>query len=514
MKRTYPVFAVAALLAATGFQTRASMRPVNIEEEETLLQADSAANESLLPQVDSTMFIVRELDQILGSLGPLDFTPVPVDKVLAPWTFSGYHNIKKEHYVFTAQPEFDWLETAFGGDSVPEPEVDLLSVQAMVDAAFEPLPLDDEYDADFLAELELPVRPNNDVSVLKPGMAPKWLRDAMNGYRIQEDFMYRIMTSDPSYIEYAYWDLPVRPSLPDDEISFENYIKKLDLPEVDASKAELMPTDTRRIHWLHTFNSGLQFSQAYVSANWYQGGNNHLSLLMNLGWNVQLNQVYHPNLMFQSNLQYKLGLNSTPDDEMHSYSISEDVLQYNLNAGFKAFKKWFYSFNMLFKTQLLNNYKSNSMTRKASFLSPGDLNLGLGMSYTQKKKDFQMTATISPISYNLRTCIDREIDPVQFHIDPGHRSHSEIGSNGEVNINWNIAWNINYKTRFFVFSDYKYFLSDWENTVSFNINRYLSTQVYVHMRYDTSTATDTKWKHFMLREILSFGLSYTFSTKP
>ena len=40
---------------------------------------------------------------------------------------------------------------------------------------------------------------------------------------------------------------------------------------------------------------------------------------------------------------------------MHKYNISEDIFQWNMKAGVKAFKKWFYSFNLQFKTQMLVN---------------------------------------------------------------------------------------------------------------------------------------------------------------
>ena len=328
--------------------------------------------------------------------------------------------------------------------------------------------------------------------------------------------MYNLMVEKPSTIDYSYWDLPVPPRLLDDDVTFSGYIRRLNLPELDPEKAVLPEETLRQIHWLHGIGAAMQFSLAYVSKNWYQGGNNHLALLFNFYWNVQLNQVYHPNLLFQSALSYKLGLNSTPQDEVHSYSISEDVLQYNLNTGLKAFKKWFYSLNLQFKTQILRNYEQNSMKRKASFLSPGDFNLGLGMAYSHQneKKTLQLTATVSPISYNLKTCITDKIDHAQFNISPGRHSRSEIGSNGEFNMLWKITPNIDYRTRVFLFTDYDYFLGDWENTFSFAINKFLSTQIYVHMRYDTSTDMSTSWKHFMLREVLSFGLSYTFSTKP
>lgn len=201
---------------------------------------------------------------------------------------------------------------------------------------------------------------------------------------------------------------------------------------------------------------------------------------------------------------------------MHKYTISEDILQYNLNTGIKAYKKWFYSFNLLFKTQLLNNYEENSDVRKAAFLSPGDLNMGLGMAYStqNKKKTFQLTATISPLSYNLKTCISKYVDHNQFNISPLKKTKSEIGSNAELNMTWNITSNISYKTRLFLFTDYSYFLGDWENTFSFAINKFLSTQLYVHLRYDSSAESVAKWKKFMMREILSFGLSYTFNSKP
>lgn len=324
-----------------------------------------------------------------------------------------------------------------------------------------------------------------------------------------------MMVENPANIDYSYWSLPVPPKLNPDDVSFVGVMRRFGKADVDPGKAVLPEDDLDKIHWLHNVGGAIQFSQAYVSKNWYQGGNNHLSLLFNFNWNVNLNQVYHPKLLFQSSLTYKLGINSTPQDEVHSYSISEDLLQYNLNSGWKAFQKWFYSFNMLFKTQIFNNYEQNSMKRKASFLSPGDFNLGLGMAYSHQnqKKTFQFTATISPLSYNLKTCISNKVDHGQFNIKPYRKSRSEIGSNGEFNMSWQIASNINYKSRVFLFTDYDYFLSDWENTITFNINRFLSTQIYVHLRYDSSADRDPDWKQFMMREILSFGLSYSWSTK-
>ena len=463
-------------------------------------------NQEETPETDSTLFRVRDLDELLSELDKSTVQPPAVNRLAGPWIFSNFRHIKpNKKFEIDYTPVYKGMKVATN-DSVSDNLAEYLEVDELVGTD---LP-ETEEDILLVAE-EAPALP--ELSILKGDPVPEWLRTAINQMRMQDDLIYSTMIYHPASIDYAYWDLPVPPTLPDDEVTFESYLRKLDLPQIEADKAILPEEVVNKIHWLHNVNASAQFSQAYVSSNWYQGGNDHIALLLGANWNVQLNQVYHPNLLFQSNLSYKLGLNSTPQDQVHKYSISEDIFQWNLNTGLKALKKWYYSFNAQFKTQILKNYQTNSHNLKASFLSPGDFNMGLGMSYSNKKPNLEFTATISPFSYNLKTCISDKIDHGQFNIAADKHTHSEFGSNAEFNMNWKVRYNVGYKTRLFLFSDYSYFLADWEHTFNFEINRFLSTQIYVHMRYDTSTETLTKWKHFMLREVLSFGLAYTFSTK-
>lgn len=345
---------------------------------------------------------------------------------------------------------------------------------------------------------------------------PEWLRTAMRAERITRDLEYSFMIANPLMIETSYWDLPVPPVLPEEDNSFAGYLRRLNLPSIDTGKAVLPEFSMEKRHWLHYLNAGIQFSQAYVSSNWYQGGNNYLALLFNLTWNVDLNTVFHPDLLFQSALQYKLGVNSNPRESLHPYSISQDLFQYNLKTGFKAFQRWFYSFNLQFNTQLFNAYPDDSEQRSASILSPATLNMGIGMTYNyqNKPKTFKLSLSISPVAYNVKTCIDTRIDPTQFNIKAGHKTLSEIGSNLEANFEWAIRDNIRWKSRLFLFSNYKYFLADYESTIEFAFNRFLSTQFYLHPRFDSSSDfNSSRWHHWMLKEILSFGLSYTFSSK-
>ena len=329
-------------------------------------------------------------------------------------------------------------------------------------------------------------------------------------------FLRDYLWSHPRQIRFLSWTLPEPPTLKPLPDKTEDVL----IADTPVEIAEELPPapleEVRRTNWLHTFDGNIQFSQAYLSPNWYQGGSNNLSLLTSLLWNVKLNEVYHPNQLLESSLSYKLGLYSTPSDQYHKYSISEDLFQYNFKYGIRARKSWFYSVQLAFKTQFINNYGENSQTRKAAFLSPGELNIGLGMTYawTEKKKRAKFNMSLSPVSYNLKTCIDRLVDPTQFSIAAGKKSKSTVGSTLECTGEWTIAGNILWRTRLYAFTDYHDVQGDWENTINFTINRFLSTQIYVHLRYDTATeAAQGRWRHWMLKEILSFGFHYAFSTK-
>ena len=204
-------------------------------------------------------------------------------------------------------------------------------------------------------------------------------------------------------------------------------------------------------------------------------------------------------------------MNNAPQDSLRSYSISEDLLQINSKFGIKAAKKWYYSATAQFKTQLFNNYKSNTNDLKASFLSAAELNVGLCMTYntTNKKKNLSFNLSLSPVSYNLKLCRDIEkVDPTAYGIEEGKHTASEIGSNIEGRLTWDITANISWSSRIYTFTDYDYLQGDWENTLNFSINKFLSTQIFLHLRYDSSKESHPDWKKWQFKEILSFGFNY------
>lgn len=509
-----------SMLASAGFASAYPQFPrPYLGEEETgagvnstvltpdSLRADSLRSASLLDMMS------EEFPDLDG-----DIYVTPVNKTFFPRVFSGYrhlaHNPRYTSFpdagVATEVAHDIWIEKP-----ARELRDSLLTLRFETEES-----LSEDTDAPILPP-ELPVTSDvpsrEELSVAFGSVTPDWLRRSLDAYRFQEDFIYAQMIDDPSLIQYAYWDLPVPPRLPEEDFSFTGYLKRLNLPALHPTEKLPVHANGGRINWIHQFNIALQLSQAYVSGNWYQGGTSHLAFFGTLLWDVQLNQVYYPKAMFQSTLSYKLAANSTPDDEYHRYNIAQDLFQWNLKTGYKAWYNWYYSLTMQFKTQFFNSYPANSPTRSASFLSPGEYNVGVGMTYSKQnaKKTLTFSASIAPISYNLKTCLDRNIDPTQFGIKTGHRWINEIGSNAEVNFVAQLWGNTTYTTRLFLFTDYSTLQTDWENTINFQFSRIFSTQIYAHLRYDTSadSSIDHNWGKLMLKEILSVGISYTFSTK-
>ncbi|MCH5325576.1 MAG: DUF3078 domain-containing protein [Duncaniella sp.] len=356
------------------------------------------------------------------------------------------------------------------------------------------------------------------VNVGAPGSdAFNWINEAVLRSDIMKRTRQKYIVNHPDRVRYNEKHLPEPP---------REFVAVIDpetasivLQEVVALEAPApeIETDIKKRHWLRKFSGDLQFSQAYVSPNWYQGGNNNLNMLINVYYEVKLNQAFHPKWIFDNTFQYKLGTNNTIDDKVRDYTISEDILQWNMTAGYKTAKHWYYSVSAMFKTQILNNYKANTDELKASFLSPGELNVGVGMTYsnTNKKKTLTFDASISPLSWNMKTCINKRMDPTAFGIKEGRTVVNEIGSSGEAKLSWKICDNVSLRSRLFVFSDYSYIQGDWENTLQFTINRFLSTQIYAHARYDSTTKRpdpDSRWHKLQIKEILSFGFSYKFGT--
>lgn len=322
---------------------------------------------------------------------------------------------------------------------------------------------------------------------------------------------FGVMIERPDLVRYNTLTLPKAPQ----ELIIVNDPTKQTITIVDKSTIpvtttiEAKPVKVKR--WRHSFSSNIQFSQVYVSPNWYQGGTSSLNLLSDQLFTFNYNDP-SGKVLFENLVQWKFNLTTSSEDTVNSVRVSEDLFQINSKFGYKAFGKWYYSASMLFKTQILTNYAPNSYVKEAEFLSPGELNVGVGMSYSfayEKPVKLSHTLTIAPLSYNLRFVALPNINPTKFGINNG-RTRNEVGSSLDYTLTWDIRYNIRWMSHLYAFTNYDNVLVEWTNSIDFSFSNYFSTRLYLDLRYDSSVAPDPRFGYLQIKELISLGFSYKF----
>lgn len=262
--------------------------------------------------------------------------------------------------------------------------------------------------------------------------------------------------------------------------------------------------------WKKTANASVQFFQNAISDNWYQGGESTNSLLAEL--KLTANYDDRQKVQFENSLEIKLGFITAPSDTMHTWKTNADLFRLNSKLGVRAIKNLYYTVAAQFKTQFFPNYKTNTNDMISNFFSPAQFDLSLGMDYKLDKGKYKLSIMGAPLSYTfVYLKNDNLVNPSSFNVDAGRSSANLFGSKITANLDWKIRPNISYLTKLEYFTTYESVTISWENTFEFKLNRYLSTKLFLHPRFDDAVKlTEDNDTYFQIKEMLSFGLSYSW----
>ncbi|MBP3688483.1 MAG: DUF3078 domain-containing protein [Bacteroidaceae bacterium] len=334
--------------------------------------------------------------------------------------------------------------------------------------------------------------------------------------RVADDMLVRLYAEHPEKVRQADSRMNKAGTLRQDvekslksDVSLAAKVKNVNLgPELDG---DVVLVTRKPNFWKFKGSVSLQFTQNYVTDNWYQGGESNYSGLAMA--NLHLNYDNKQRIQWENQLELQLGFQTNKSDAYHKVKATNNLIRLTSKFGYKAVSTLYYTGQLLTWTQLVPQYDNNSMNLRSEFLGPLYVNLSVGVDYKWNIKRFSGNIYLAPVSYNLRYISNADLWS-KHGIPQGKHSLHDAGSS--ILINWKVdIWkNINWQSRMYFFTNYSYVNYEWENTINFVINRYLSTKLFLYPRIDTSrdfsNGVEGRSKHFMFKEWLSLSLNYNF----
>jgi hypothetical protein len=287
-------------------------------------------------------------------------------------------------------------------------------------------------------------------------------------------------------------------------------VEKVESPVIDMP--DDVPTEImiqKPKFWTKKGDGYLQFMQNFVSDNWYKGGESNYSMVGAL--TLEANYDNRNKWKWDNKLEMKLGFMHTRSDSVHKFKSNEDLIRYTSKVGLEAAKNWYYTLQLLAYTQFTRGLKANDLNTYSDFMSPFNLNLGLGMDYKVATKDKRLTGTVnlSPLAVNYRY-VDRLDLATSYGLDEGKHSLVDFGSQVTADVTWKINDVVSWKSRLYAFTSYKRAEIEWENTFTLRVSKYISANLFIFPRFDDSGVKDDDLGYLQFKEYSSIGFTYGF----
>ena len=199
--------------------------------------------------------------------------------------------------------------------------------------------------------------------------------------------------------------------------------------------------------------------------------------------------------------------------------------------GREAFKNFYWSGLMNFRTQMRPGYKYPDTENKISDLfSPAYLLLAAGMDY---KPNPYFSAFIAPLTGKFTFVNDAELSAAgAFGVTPGQNSRSEFGGYLRAIFSKNdfkdeFMKNVAFTSKIDLFSNYGHNPQNiditWENLIGLKVNKFISVNFNTVLMYDDDIkvpvdrngngefeSTEAPGPRTQFKEILGVGFSYKF----
>jgi hypothetical protein len=291
------------------------------------------------------------------------------------------------------------------------------------------------------------------------------------------------------------------------------------------------PEKTLRTHSSDTINGwkkGGLFTATVAQTsltNWVSGGENSLSIN---GLFSGFANYRKGKSVWDNSVDLGYGLIKQGNDGVQKTDDKIDILS---KYGREAFKNFYYSALMNFKTQMAPGYNyGDAPTKISGPFAPAYITLALGLDY---KPNPYFSAFVAPLTGKFTFVTDQSLaDQGAFGVKPGETSRAEIGGYIRAIYSRNdfkseFMKNVSFTTKIDLFSNYaenpQNIDVSWETLIAMKVNKYLSFNLTTHLIYDDNIsvpfdknndsnieAGESVKSKVQFKEIFGVGLSYKF----
>lgn len=273
-----------------------------------------------------------------------------------------------------------------------------------------------------------------------------------------------------------------------------------------VSKAKEEPSN-----WKLSGVTGANLSQAAL-VNWVAGGDNTVSLNLYLNGSLDYKK---DKWSWTNSLILQYGQIYTETD---SWQKSSDKIALTSKIGYQIKPKWYYSALLDYSTQFAKGYASSTSTSYISrFMSPGYLNLALGVDYNPSEV---WSIFYSPATLHAIYVLDDDLsNKGSYGITAGKHAKYTVGSYLKVGFKKDLIENVNVISTFDAYTPYSSNFGNvdinWELLANFKINKLLTATLNTNLRYFNdehyvnSSGVDEGPK-IQFKEIFGLGIAYKF----
>lgn len=223
-----------------------------------------------------------------------------------------------------------------------------------------------------------------------------------------------LLAGNPAFAQISIDEVDAK----EDKVTFQDKLKStsVDVDYFSLARYKAERAAIRKERNYLEFSGGIQGSLTSYNDPWISvsGGDNSIALTAVFG----LRHLFTKNLFtLETKFNAKLGYNrmkvetTQKDDEGNEYTDSEgiwfknqDEFVISVAPSFKMSDNWSYGSILNFRSQFVNGYKSRTEQKeehlKSKFMTPGYLDISLGITYKSPKAKFPIVVNISPIALN------------------------------------------------------------------------------------------------------------------